>query len=133
MWFPMLATLQLPCAGTVAVNSRGDNGMNRLQAAGLQAVVLNRITLPFFEQLQAGGLIEQEQLAEIGSFFHSQKDWAEQYLMERGAVFQLPGLDAKSIERMQSFFTADPWGLGETHAAFFQAMRQALAAVKQAA
>jgi len=127
LWFPILAKAQLHYAGTICVNSRGTNGMQRLREHGKKTVALNSVDTGFFEKWRAGGLIDQDTLTEIKAYFTSPGDWAAQYLMQDVALFDVPGLDKKSFERLQSFFANDPWSLKKDHPDFFAAMKDEVA------
>ncbi|MFA6280736.1 MAG: hypothetical protein WC612_08145 [Bdellovibrionales bacterium] len=125
-WLPILEKAGLACVGTVSVNVRGNIGTDRLKANGQKVVTLNTIDTGFFEQSQADGLIDAKTLEEIRLFFKGAPEWAAAYLMDKPALFNASGIDAKSFERLETFFTKDPWGLKGTHAAFFEAMHAAI-------
>ncbi len=125
-WLPILEKAGLACVGTVSVNVRGRVGTDRLKANGQKVVTLNTIDTGFFEQSQADGLIDAGTLEEIRLFFKGAQEWASAYLMDHPELFNASGIDAKSFERLESFFTKDPWGLKESHAAFFEAMHRAI-------
>jgi hypothetical protein len=133
LWLPILQKAQLACAGTLCVNSRGTNGVKRLQDNGQKVVALNAIDAGFFEQWLKEGLIDQSTFEELSVFFVSAKEWGRRYLTADVAIFDVPKLDGKSFERLQSFFAQDPWGLREGHEAFFEAMKQAIGARRAAA
>jgi hypothetical protein len=48
--------------------------------------------------------------------------------MERPELFNAATIDAKSFERLRSFFSSDPWGLRALHPAFFAAMDKSIEA-----
>jgi len=132
MWLPMMQKASLSCVGTLTVNTRGTAGVKRMEEAGYKVVALNRIELPFFQELAASGLIDRATLDEVALYLTSAKDWAARYVMQDAALFDIAHLDKKSLERMTSFFAKDPWGLEPQHQAFFATMRTAIAA-RQAA
>lgn len=123
-WLPMLAGAGLSCAGTVTVNTRGTAGIEKLEKAGCKVAALNRVDVGFFQDLQVKGMIDRATLDEITVYFTSARDWAERYLMGNEELFAIPADDTKSPDRMRQFFTQDPWGLAESHAPFFAAMRK---------
>lgn len=123
LWFPLLQKAQLNYIGTICVNIRGTNGLNRLSEHGKQTVTLNNVDTTFFEKSFANDLIDQTTLDEIKSYFVSSKEWAEKYLMKNVGLFDVPHLSAKDFERLQSFFANDPWKLKADNAAFFAAMQ----------
>ncbi len=125
-WLPILEKAGLACVGTVSVNVRGNVGTDRLKANGQKVVTLNTIDTGFFEQSQADGLIDAKTLEEIRLFFKGAPEWAAAYLMDKPTLFNAGGIDAKSFERLETFFTKDPWGLKDSHAAFFEAMHRAI-------
>ncbi len=125
-WLPILEQAGLACVGTVCVNSRGSNGVDRLKANGQKVVALNSVDVPFFEACQRNGLIDEATLEELKLFFSSSKDWASRYVMGRPELFDPAKIDAKSLERMKTFFAKDPWKLRGSHASFFAAMDEAL-------
>jgi hypothetical protein len=125
LWLPILEKAGLFCAGTLCVVARGD-GMNKLAAKGLKAVSLNSVDLPFFEKSQASGLIDRAALDEIGAHFGSPKAWAEKYFIGHKSLNDLSKLDPKSFERLRAFVEKDPWGLRAGHAAFFNALQNAI-------
>jgi orotate phosphoribosyltransferase len=133
LWLPILQKAQLPCAGTLCVNSRGSNGVDRLKANGNKVVALNSIDASFFEQWQKEGLTDQATLEELKIFFASAKEWGRKYLTADVGIFDVAGLDGKSFERLQGFFAQDPWGLRQGHESFFEAMKQAINARRAAA
>ena len=59
LWLPALQKAKLECAGTLCVNSRGSNGVDRLRAANIKTVPLNSIDVDFFAQWLKEGLIDQ--------------------------------------------------------------------------
>jgi orotate phosphoribosyltransferase len=124
LWFPILAQAKLECIGTLCVNTRGSNGLNRLTEYGLKTVTLNGVDTAFFEKSLAGGLIDRETLTEITAYFSSPQEWARKYLMKDVELFDVQALDKKSFERLQSFFTKDPWNLRKNHADFFASMQK---------
>ena len=133
-WLPILQKAGLSCVGTVCVNSRGSAGVDRLKANGQKVVALNSIDIAFFEKSMETGLIDAGTLEEIRAFFSSAQEWASKYLMGKPALFNADGIDAKSFERLQTFFTKDPWGLRSSHESFFAEMTKAIAdRVKNAA
>lgn len=125
-WLPILSKNGLSCVGTVCVNSRGSNGVDRLKANGQKVVALNSIDTSFFEKSKATGLIDEGTLEEIKLFFVSAQEWASTYLMGKPELFNASGIDAKSFERLVTFFTKDPWGLRPAHEAFFAEMNKAI-------
>lgn len=125
-WLPILQKAKLSCAGTICVNSRGSNGVDRLKAAHLKVVALNSIDVSFFEKSLENGLIDEGTLEELRVFFASSKDWATQFVLGRPELFNVGGVDAKSFERLQTFFGKDPWDLRANNAAFFAQMDQAI-------
>jgi hypothetical protein len=133
LWMPILEKAQLPCVGTVCVNTRGATGINRLKANGQKVVTLNSIDAGFFEQWQKEGLIDQATFEELKTFFASTKEWGRKYLTDDVAIFDVVKLDKKSFERLQNFFTQDPWGLRQGHEEFFEKMKQAINARRAAA
>ncbi|WP_301100317.1 hypothetical protein [Propionivibrio sp.] len=128
LWLPILQKADVACAGTVCLNSRGTNGLERLAAAKVKVVALNSIDLGFFAKSRDSGLIDAGTYAELESYFAAPKLWAAKYLMQDAALFDVARTDAKSFTRLQSFFTNDPWGLRPNHATFFAAMDEAIAA-----
>ncbi len=126
LWLPILEKAHLRCIGTVCLNSRGSNGLQRLAKANVKVVALNGIDLSFFEKSRAGGLIDADTLAEIAAYFASPQEWAKRYLIGNAKLFDAPHIDAKSFERLRSFFTNDPWSLKKDNEAFFAAMRTAI-------
>jgi len=122
MWFPILSKAQLDCIGTLCVNSRGSNGVNRLTEHGCKIIALNAVDTGFFEKSVASGLIEKDTLEEIATYFTSPKQWAAKYLAANVALFGVPELDGKSFERLKSFFANDPWSLKSEHKDFFASM-----------
>ncbi len=133
LWLSTLAKAQIKCNGTVVVNTRGTNGLQRLEANGQKIVALNNIDLDFFEQSASNGLIDRETLEEIAIYFVSAKDWAAKYLIGRSDLFDVKTTDRKSFERLQSFFTNDPWDLRTEHSVFFAKMQEAIATKTKAA
>ncbi|HEU0117921.1 MAG TPA: hypothetical protein VFR09_04740 [Alphaproteobacteria bacterium] len=127
LWFPILTKAGLKPAGTLCVNTRGTNGVRKLEEAGQKTVAMNGVDVGFFEQSLANKLIDDGTLTEITTYFASPKDWAEQYLMRDTKLFDVGGLDKKSFERLQSFFTNDPWALKNGHENFFADMRTEIA------
>jgi orotate phosphoribosyltransferase len=127
LWLPILEKHGLRCAGTVVLNTRGTNGLQRLDAVGLKTVALNGIDLDFFEQSKANGLIDADTLEELRVYFAAPREWAARYLTGDAALFGVEGLDPKSFERLRAFFANDPWDLEKDHAPFFAAMQAAIA------
>lgn len=125
-WLPILQKAKLRCAGTVCVNSRGSNGLDRLKEAGVKVVALNGVDIRFFEKSLENGLIDQDTLEELRVFFASAKDWASAYVLGRPELFTVGQVDPKSFERMQTFFSKDPWDLRTAHTAFFAQMDEAI-------
>jgi hypothetical protein len=121
-WLPILSRSEAICAGTVAINTRGTAGLNRLQEAGFTVATLNHVDVNFFDDCLRQGLIDQSTRDEIALFFRSNKEWASRYLMDRADLFDVTGLDVKSLSRLRSFFSKDPWGLRPQHEAFFKMM-----------
>lgn len=126
-WLPILEKAKLSCIGTICINSRGSNGVDRLVANGQKVVALNSVDVAFFEKCQASGLIDQATLEELKVFFRSSKEWASTYVMDRPELFDPAKVDPKSFERMQTFFAKDPWALRNEHQAFFATMDAAIA------
>jgi len=131
-WLPILDKSGLSCIGTVCVNSRGSNGVDKLKANGQKVVALNSIDVGFFEKSLETGLIDAGTLEEIRLFFKSPQEWASAYLMGRPELFNASSIDAKSFDRLQTFFTRDPWGLRPQHESFFTSMTQAIETRKAA-
>jgi orotate phosphoribosyltransferase len=125
-WLPILTKHGLSCTGTLCVNSRGTNGVDRLKDNGQKVVALNSIDVAFFEKSKETGLIDEATLDEIRLFFCSAQEWASTYLMEKAELFNASGIDAKSFERLVTFFTKDPWNLRSRHEAFFHEMIKAI-------
>jgi len=126
-WLPILQKADLGCIGTICINSRGSNGVDRLLANGQKVVALNSVDVAFFEKCQASGLIDAATLEELKVFFRSAKEWASTYVMDKPELFNVANIDTKSFERLQTFFTKDPWDLRASHQAFFTAMEAAIA------
>jgi len=118
-WFPILEKAKLTCIGTICINSRGTNGLQRLKEHGCKTVVLNSVDMSFFEQSLTSGLIDRDTHEELGVYFASAQDWARQYLMQDTALFNVANTDKKSLERLQHFFANDPWSLRKVHGTFF--------------
>ena len=129
-WLPMLEREKLRCMGTLCVNTRGTNGLKRLTEAGYTVASLNAVDLDFFVKSRAKGLIDQDMLDEITLFFRSAQEWGAKYLTRDARLFDVPNLDKKSFERLQSFFAQDPWELRDGHTDFFAAMQRAIEARK---
>lgn len=127
LWLPTLQHHGLTCAGTVSVNAHGMAGTKRLEEAGCKAAPINRIDLAFFEASHAKGLISEDTIEEIRLYFTSEKDWVERYVMDNSALLNITGTDKKTLERMQSFFTLDPYALHKKYFGFFGKMMAALA------
>jgi orotate phosphoribosyltransferase len=132
MWLPALKKAQLSCPVTECVVSRGI-GAGKLEESGVKVLPLVTIDLGFFERSHANGLIDKETLEEIATHFRSPKEWAEKYLIGKTDVFDVAHAEGKSFERMQSFFTKDPWSLRAAHGAFFDTMQAAIAARRKSA
>ena len=126
-WLPALKQHDLVCAGTVSVNAHGTKGVARLEEAGCKVAPVKCIELSFFLHCFDAGLISSEASEESKTYFASEKEWADKYVMENPALLTVPA-DKKTIERMNSFFTQDPLGLRATHAAFFEKMMAAIKA-----
>lgn len=126
-WFPILAKGKFDYIGTICVNIRGHNGLKRLQEHGKKTVTLNHVDQSFFDQSLASGLITQATRDEVELYFSSPTAWAERYLMSDINLYDVHNLDAKSCERMVSFFTKDPWSLRPAHDMFFNAVQQEIA------
>lgn len=126
-WLPILDKAGLHCIGTLCVNSRGSNGVDRLKVNGQKVVALNSVDISFFEKSLASGLIDAATLEELKVFFGSAQAWASRYVMDKPELFNAAGIDGKSFERLQTFFAKDPWALRESHPGFFQAMEAAIA------
>ena len=127
LWFPALEKQKLSCIGTACIITRGANGVSRLKKHGQRISALASINLPFFQQSLKNGLIDKDTLEEIGVFFESDKKWASKYLIGRSDLFDVKTADKKSFERLQSFFTNDPWSLRKDHEGFFSEMQKAIA------
>ncbi len=127
MWFPILEKAQLDYIGTLCINIRGTNGLKRLAEHGKKTVTLNNVDIGFFQKSLASGLIDAGTLAELDTYFAAPKDWAEKYLMGDVKLFDVENLDKKSYERLQSFFTKDPWSLKHGNETFFAAMHAEIA------
>lgn len=125
-WLPILQKEKLECQGTLCVNSRGSNGVDRLTQAGVKVVALNSVDVGFFERSLENGLIDAATLEELKVFFKSAQEWAEAYVLGRPELFDPALIDAKSFERMKTFFSKDPWNLREKNAAFFAQMDAAI-------
>jgi hypothetical protein len=123
LWFPILGKASLDCIGTVCVNTRGSNGLKRLQDHGQKVVALNKIDITFFEQWLNNGLINQDTFNELAIYFASTKDWATGYLLNNAGVFNVKNTDIKSFERLQNFIANDPWALKNGHSDFFTHMQ----------
>jgi len=121
-WFPILAKGKFDYIGTMCVNIRGYNGLNRLQEHGKKTITLNHVDQSFFDQSLASGLINHATRDEIELYFSSQIAWAERYLMTDIKLYDVQNLDTKSFERLVSFFKKDPWSLRPKHENFFDAM-----------
>ncbi|MFA4994886.1 MAG: hypothetical protein WC521_06245 [Bdellovibrionales bacterium] len=124
LWEPALQKEKLHCCGNLCVNVRGDNGLKRLHEAGQKVVSLMTIDVEFFRRLHAADLISRETFEEIAVFFSSSQDWAAKYLIDKPAVFNVKGSDAKSFERLKHFIEHDPWKMRPTHKDFFAAMEE---------
>ncbi|MDR3448473.1 MAG: hypothetical protein P4M15_01765, partial [Alphaproteobacteria bacterium] len=83
------------------------------------------VDVEFFRHLHAADLIDRATFEELAIFFASAQDWAGKYLIGQEALFDVTGCDAKSFERLRTFFASDPWSLRAKHAAFFAAMQKA--------
>ena len=129
-WLPILDKAGLSCVGTACVNSRGNVGVDRLKSNGQKVLALNSIDITFFEKSVDAGMIDTGTLEEIRLFFKGAKECASAYLMGKPELFNAAGIDAKSFERLETFFTKDPWGLKDAHADFFAAMQAAIKARK---
>ena len=132
LWLPALKQSNLICAGTVSVNAHGMAGVNRLVEAGCKTVPLNIIDFSFFQKSFDGGMISKDTLDEIALYYSDDKAWADRYLTGDTKLFDVKNLDKKTFERLQAFFTQDPWGLGVKHKSFMDQMRAEISA-KQAA
>lgn len=128
VWLPVLDKAGLKCGGTVCIISRGTDGVKKLEANGIKVIALNNIDLGFFERSQANGLIAAETLVEIACHFASPKEWARKYVMGNADVYNVNIIDAKSFERLKSFFANDPWELRPKFGSFFAAMQKKIAA-----
>lgn len=130
-WFPALEQARLKCVGTACVNSRGTNGVQRLEAIGQKVIALNSIDADFFGNLRASELISPETLEEMKLYLKSSQEWASKYLfnkLELLELFDLGSLKGKSHERAMAFFEKDPWDLAGKHKDFFSAAKQTLKA-----
>jgi hypothetical protein len=124
IWFPALEKVHLQCVGTVCVNSRGINGVQKLDAQGQKVVALSHIDLAFFKQSLESGLIDQPAYEEIACHFTSPKEWATRYLLNDVSVFDIEHIDKKSFERLRSFVANDPWSLRKDHEAFLAILQK---------
>ena len=127
LWFPILNKAKLKCIGTLCINSRGSVGVKKLLDFGLKTVALNSVDVDFFQKSKANKLIDEDTLTEVTTYFLSTKDWANRYLMHDVHLFDVAHLDPKSFERLQSFFTTDPWSLKDDYRDFFAAMQVEIA------
>lgn len=126
-WFPILAKAQITCVGTVCVNTRGNAGLKKLEEFGQKVLALHKIDSAFFRSLHENGLISQKTVDEIAIYFESPAAWAERYLLESPELFDIPHIDKKSFERLQTFFAKDPWQLRSKHQALFSRIDHAIA------
>ena len=126
LWLPALQKAKLACAGTLCVNSRGSNGVQKLEASGVKVVTLNSIDISFFGLWLKNGLIDQATYDELTTFFTSSKEWGAKYLVSDVALYAIDKMDKKSFERLRGFFNQDPWGLRKGNEAFFAAMQDAI-------
>jgi orotate phosphoribosyltransferase len=133
LWLPILQKAQMPCVGTLCVNSRGSNGVKKLEANGQKVVALNSIDIGFFAEWLKNGLIDQATYDELATFFASAEEWGRKYLTTDVRLFEVARLDAKSFERLRSFFAQDPWAMRKGHENFFRDMEAAIAAKRTAA
>jgi len=127
-WLPILEKNGLSCIGTLCVNSRGSNGVDRLKKNGQKVITLNSVDVSFFESCCEKGLIDQATLDELRIFFEAPKKWAAAYLMGKTELFNAQGIDAKSFDRLCTFFKNDPWELRPAHEAFFLEIEKAIGA-----
>jgi orotate phosphoribosyltransferase len=127
-WFPILEKNKLNCVGTMCVNSRGSNGVDRLHEAGQKVVAINSVDIGFFESCCASGLVEKDVVDELRVFFDDPKAWASTYVMDRPELFNVGAIDAKSFDRLCTFFSKDPWALKEKHGVFFAEMQKTMTA-----
>lgn len=127
LWLPALEKLGVACPATLCVTSRGDTGLNRLKEAGKRVESLAHIGLPLFAAARESGMIAATTYEELATHFRSAPEWAETYLMERPALFNVAGVGAKDFERLAAFFTKDPWGLATRHPEVFASVRAAIA------
>lgn len=125
LWLPILDALGITCIGTACVCTRGDNGLNRLEAAGYKVVALNHIDLDFFRKSAESGIIRAEVVDEIATYLTSGRAWADRYLMGNAELYGMQNLDKKSFDRLYNFFSQDVWQLRKDHDAFFNAMLRA--------
>ncbi len=125
-WQPAMKDLHLGCCGNLCVTVRGDNGLRRLSEAGQKTVALVTVDVDFFRRLHAADLISREVFEEIAVFFASAQDWAVTYLIGKPHLFDAPGCDAKSFERLRVFLSRDPWNLRPKHETFFATMQKAV-------
>lgn len=125
-WFPILDHARLSCAGTLCINTRGTNGLNRLRDHGQKVASLNAIDISFFESSLRNGLINQATLDEMIIYFDSPQEWGRRYLIGNPAIFDVQHIDKKSLERLQSFFQKDPWSLRNDNAVFFATITKAI-------
>lgn len=122
LWLPILQRNKYHCAGTICVNTRGENGLNRLKAAHVKTVALNAINLEFFAKSLSNGLITQNVHDEVAKYLDNQTEWARTYLMGNPDLFSVDTIEPKSFPRMQSFFENDPWQLKKQNEEFFNQM-----------
>jgi orotate phosphoribosyltransferase len=121
-WLPILKNANAACIGTLSVNTRGADGVKRLRDAHYTVAALNHVDQAFFNDAATKGLIDAATRDELAVFFDSGPAWARRYLMDKPDLFKPETLDAKSHERMLSFFANDPWKLRGEFGVFFEKM-----------
>lgn len=126
LWLPILKKVGLPMAGTVCVNSRGDNGVKKLTGSGYRVVAVNGVDLAFFADWRDQGLISAETYQELATYFKSPEEWGQTYLTNDPTIFGIKGLDKKSFDRLRSFFNQDPWQFRTKNTMFYNQMRELL-------
>ena len=123
-WMPALKKAESECIGNLCVTVRGDKGRSRLEAIGQKIVSLVTVDVQFFTQLCSMQLISKETLDEVLVFFDSSDKWIRKYVLENGTLFLSLPKDAKSCERMKTFFETDPLGLASSYPGVFEQARK---------
>jgi hypothetical protein len=132
-WLPALETAGIAIDTTLCVTIRGKVGTDKLTQRGVRSIALYTIDLPFFENLVAQGLVEHATYDELALYFDSPTAWAEKYLMGRETLFDVANAQGKALDRIQSFFTKDPWKFQDRYPAFFKSIKMAIEARQKAA